>query len=196
MVKKIDIAERKIMIDKMKLKAKDTFLLIVDVQERLARVMERREQVEGSINVLIKLANLMDMPIVLTQQYTKGLGPTVEALADNLKGTEPVEKIDFSCCQEDNFIKAINAAGRKNVILTGMESHICVLQTAVDLLEMGYNVHVPWDAVCSRVDGNRDRALGFMEKAGAIITSSEAAAFQILGKAGTPEFKEISAMLR
>jgi len=193
---KIDIAERKIMIDKMKLKAKDTFLLIVDVQERLARVMERREQVEGSINVLIKLANLMDMPIVLTQQYTKGLGPTVEALADNLKGTEFVEKIDFSCCQEDNFIKAINAAGRKNVILTGMESHICVLQTAVDLLEMGYNVHVPWDAVCSRVDGNRDRALGFMEKAGAIITSSEAAAFQILGKAGTPEFKEISAMLR
>ncbi len=193
---KIDIAERKIMIDKMKLKAKDTFLLIVDVQERLARVMERREQVEGSINVLIKLANLMDMPIVLTQQYTKGLGPTVEALADNLKGTESVEKIDFSCCQEDNFIKAINAAGRKNVILTGMESHICVLQTAVDLLEMGYNVHVPWDAVCSRVDGNRDRALGFMEKAGAIITSSEAAAFQILGKAGTPEFKEISAMLR
>ena len=193
---RVEIYERKIMIDKLKLKAKDTFLLIVDVQERLARVMERREQVEGSINVLIKLANLMDMPIVLTQQYTKGLGPTVEALADNLKGTEPVEKIDFSCCQEDNFVKAINAAGRNNVLLTGMESHICVLQTAVDLLEMGYNVHVPWDAVCSRVDGNRDRALGFMEKAGAIITSSEAAAFQILGKAGTPEFKEISAMLR
>ncbi len=189
-------SERKIMIDKLKLKAKGTFLLIVDVQERLARVMERREQVEESINVLIRLANLMDMPIVLTQQYTKGLGPTVGALADNLEGTEPVEKIDFSCCGEDNFVKAINAVGRKTVLLTGMESHICVLQTALDLLEMGYNVHVPWDAVCSRNDGNRDRALSFMEKAGATITSSEAAAFQILGKAGTPEFKEISSMLR
>lgn len=184
------------MIEKLKLNSKDTFLLIVDVQERLARVMERREQVEESINVLIRLANLMDMPIVLTQQYTKGLGPTVGALADNLKGTEPVEKIDFSCCGEDTFIKAINSTGRKTVLLTGMESHICVLQTAVDLLEMGYTVHVPWDAVCSRDDGNRDRALNFMEKAGAVITSSEAAAFQILGKAGTPEFKEISSMLR
>lgn len=184
------------MIKKMRLNPKDTLLLIVDVQERLARVMERREQVEERINVLIRLANLMDMPIVLTQQYTKGLGPTVEALADNLEGVEAVEKIHFSCFEEDSFVKRMDASGRKTVLLTGMESHICVLQTALDLLSAGYNVHVPWDAVCSRNDGNREWALRFMEKAGALITSTETAAFQVLVKAGTPEFKEISSMLR
>ncbi|TNF48307.1 hydrolase [bacterium] len=184
------------MIAKMKMNKSDLVLLVVDVQERLARVMERREQVESSIVVLIRLAKLMDIPIVLTQQYTKGLGPTVEAIASELTDVDYVEKIHFSCCGEENFTKQMDALGRKTVVLTGMESHICVLQTALDLIDMGYNVHVPWDAVCSRSDGNRDRALHFMERAGAIITSSETAAFQVLGCAGTPEFKEISALLR
>jgi len=184
------------MIEKLKLNKSDMVLLIVDVQERLARVMERREQVESSIVVLIRLARLMDIPIVLTQQYTKGLGPTVEALATELDGVEYVEKIHFSCCGEANFTRQMDALGRKTVLLTGMESHICILQTALDLLDGGYNVHVPWDAVCSRNDGNRDRALDFMGKAGAVITSSETAAFQVLGCAGTQEFKEISALLR
>ena len=184
------------MVEKLKLNRSDLVLLIVDVQERLARVMERREQVESSIVVLIRLAKLMDIPIVLTQQYTKGLGPTVETLTTELDGVDHVEKIHFSCCGEENFTRQMDALGRKTVLLTGMESHICVLQTALDLLDAGYNVHVPWDAVCSRSDGNRDRALLFMERAGAVITSSETAAFQILGRAGTPEFKEISALLR
>ena len=184
------------MIAKMRLNKSDLVLLIVDVQERLAKVMERREQVERSIVVLIRLAKLMDIPIVLTQQYTKGLGPTVEAIASELDGMGYVEKIDFSCCGEESFTKQMDALGRKTVILTGMESHICVLQTALDLLDMGYNIHVPWDAVCSRSDGNRDRAIRFMERAGAVITSSETAAFQVLGCAGTPEFKEISALLK
>ncbi len=184
------------MIEKMRLNAKDTLLLIVDVQERLARVMERREQVTGRINVLLRLADLMDMPVVLTQQYTKGLGPTVEDLSVNLEGVDPVEKIHFSCCGENSFVRQMDASGRKTVLLTGMEAHVCVLQTSLDLLSAGYNVHVPWDAVCSRDDGNREWALRFMERAGATITSSETAAFQILVKAGTPEFKEISSMLR
>ncbi len=184
------------MIEKMRLNRSDLVLLIVDVQERLARVMDRREQVQSSIVVLIRLAKLMDIPIVLTQQYTKGLGPTVQAIASELEGVDPVEKIHFSCCGEENFTRQMDALGRKTVILTGMESHICVLQTALDLLDMGYNIHVPWDSVCSRSDGNRDRALRSMERAGAVITSSETAVFQVLGCAGTPEFKQISALLR
>jgi len=184
------------MIEKMRLKASEAVLVIVDVQERLARVMERRDQVEAAIGVLIRTAKLHDIPIVLTQQYTRGLGPTVETLSSRLEGIEPVEKICFSCCGEEPFTRSLDALGRRKIILTGMEAHICVLQTAVDLLDAGYTVHLPWDAVCSRIDGNRDTALRFMERAGAIITSSETVAFQILGKAGTPEFKEISSLLK
>ncbi len=184
------------MIDKMKLKASETVLVIVDVQERLARVMDRREQVESAISVLIRTAKLHGIPIVVTQQYTKGLGPTVDSLASQLEGIGPVEKICFSCCGEEPFTRALDALGRRKVLLTGMEAHICVLQTALDLLDMGYTVHLPWDAVCSRSDGNRDAALRLMERAGAVITSMETAAFQILQKAGTPEFKEISSLLK
>ena len=181
---------------KMKLNASDMVLLVVDVQERLAKVMKRRGQVVDAIGVLLRLADLLDFPVVHTQQYTKGLGPTVEPLAMALKGIDHVEKIHFSCCGEEEFVKRMDALGRRTVLLTGMETHICVLQTALDLMDMGYNVHVPWDAVCSRSDDNRDWGIRFMERAGAIITSSETAAFQLLGHSGTPQFKEISSLLK
>jgi len=184
------------MIEKMRLKPTESVLVIVDVQERLARVMERRQQVEEAISVLIRAAKLHDIPILLTQQYTRGLGPTVQALAEQLEGIEPVEKICFSCCGEEPFTRALDALGRRKIILTGMEAHICVLQTALDLLDMDYTVHLPWDAVCSRTDGNRDAAMRSLERAGGIITSSETAAFQILEKAGTSQFKEISSLLK
>ena len=184
------------MLKKMRLKASEAVLVIVDVQERLAAVMERREQVEAAIGVLIRAARLHDIPIVVTQQYTRGLGPTVEAITSKLDDVEPVEKIFFSCCGEEPFMRTLDALGRRKVILTGMEAHICVLQTALDLIDGDYTIHLPWDAVCSRADGNRDVAMRFLERAGAIVTSSETAVFQILEKAGTPEFKEISSLLK
>lgn len=184
------------LIDKMRLKASDTVLVVVDVQERLAKVMERREQVVSAINVLIRLARLHQIPVIVTQQYTRGLGPTESAILEELGEDSFIEKICFSCLGHDEFTTALDALGRRTVLLTGMESHICVLQTCIDLLAARYNVHLPWDAVCSRNDGNRKTALRFMERAGAIITSSETAAFQVLTKAGTPEFKEISSLLK
>jgi nicotinamidase-related amidase len=184
------------MLDKMRLKPSESVLIIVDVQERLASVMERREQVEAAIGVLIRTARLHDIPIIVTQQYTKGLGPTVDVLSSKLEGVDPLEKIYFSCCGEESFTRALDALGRRKVIITGMEAHICVLQTALDLIDAGYTVHLPWDAVCSRNDGNRDAAMRFLERAGAVITSTETAAFQILEKAGTKEFKEISSLLK
>jgi len=183
-------------INKIRIKSSDLVLVIVDVQERLAKVMERKDQVVSAINVLIRLARLHDIPIILTQQYTKGLGPTVEPLLKELESQDFVEKMYFSCCGHDEFTTALDGLGRKTVLLTGMEAHICVFQTGIDLLDMGYNVHLPWDAVCSRNDANRDKALRLMERSGAIITSSETAAFQVLEKAGTAEFKEISSLLR
>lgn len=184
------------MTEKMRLKASECVLVIVDVQERLAKAMNLRGQVEAAILMLIRLAGLHEIPVVFTQQYSKGLGPTVESLAAQLDGIEHVEKISFSCCGEESFNRMLDGLGRRKIVLTGMETHVCVLQTAIDLIDAGYTIHVPWDAVCSRSDGNRDVGLRFMERAGAIITSSETVAFQILGKAGTPQFKEIASMLK
>jgi len=183
-------------IEKMRLTPSECVLVIVDVQERLAKVMERRSQVVKALAVLIEAARLHQIPVILTQQYTKGLGPTVEEVACRLEGVEPVEKISFSCCLEEPFMKTLDGLGRRKVILTGMETHVCVLQTALDLLDSGCTVHVPWDAVCSRDDGNRDFGLRFMERAGAILTSAETVAFQLLQKAGTPEFKAVSSLLK
>ena len=101
----------------LKLNTSDLILLVVDVQERLARVMERREQVENSIGVLLRLARLMDIPVVLTQQYTKGLGPTVESISSVLEGLDHVEKIHFSCCGEEGFTAKLDAMGRRTILL-------------------------------------------------------------------------------
>lgn len=184
------------MTENMKLKASECVLVVVDVQEKLARVMDRQAQVIDAIGMLIRLAKLHGIPVLVTQQYTKGLGPTVETLALELDGVEHVEKVSFSCCGEEPFNRRLDSLGRRKVVLTGMETHVCVLQTAVDLIDAGYTIHVPWDAVCSRSDGNRDAGMSFMERAGAIITSAETVAFQILEKAGTPQFKEISSLLK
>ena len=143
------------------------------------------------------LLNLLFSLIIQTLSYRLRVIEALPlALSSQLEGVDHVEKVIFSCCGEEPFNETLDGLGRKKVILTGMESHICVFQTALDLLDSGYTVHVPWDAVCSRTDGNRDAALRTLERAGAIITSSETVAFQILEKAGTPEFKEISGLLR
>jgi nicotinamidase-related amidase len=177
----------------------ETALVVVDVQERLAAAMPRREQTVKAIRVLLRLARHTGMPVLVTQQYTRGLGPTVPELAADLGGTAPCEKITFSCCGEEGFNAALDraaAAGRRTVLLTGMETHVCVFLTALDLLDRGFAVRIPWDATCSRSDENRDRALDLLARDGVTVTSSETEAFSALVRAGTPEFKDISALVK
>ncbi len=177
----------------------EAVLVVVDVQERLAAAMSRRDQVVKAIRVLLRLARHAGIPVLVTQQYTKGLGPTVPELAAELGDTAVCEKISFSCCGEEGFNAALDrlaAGGRRTVILTGMETHVCVLLTALDLFPRGFSVRIPWDAVCSRSDENRDRALDLLAREGAVITSSETEAFSVLVRAGTSEFKDISALVR
>jgi len=176
-----------------------SFLVVVDVQERLAAAMPRREQTVKAIKTLIRLARLARMPVLVTQQYTKGLGPTVPELAGDLSQASPLEKITFSCCGEEAFnrrLEELAAEGRLTAVVTGMEAHVCVFLTALDLLDRHFNVHIPWDAVCSRSDENRDRALNLLCRSGVVVTTTETEAFTVLGRAGTPEFKEISALVR
>jgi nicotinamidase-related amidase len=180
-----------------KLKNDDTALVVVDVQEKLVKAMDEDIYADllANTSILVKGFNVLSAPVFATQQYTKGLGETVAELSGDIK--EPaIEKATFSCCGEPDFVEKLKANNIKNVVLTGMETHVCVLQTALDLLEAGYNVHVAADSVCSRSDFNWEMGLGMMEKAGAVITCAETVLFQMLGKAGSPEFKEISKLIK
>jgi nicotinamidase-related amidase len=169
---------------------------VVDVQERLAAVMDRKEQVLDNCRRLIEGAKILDVPIAVTEQYPKGLGPTEEELRGALLSYEPFEKLTFSCCGEPSFTSALESLGRRTIILAGMETHVCVLQTALDLLRGGYGVHLVRDAVCSREKENWITGVDLMRDAGAVITSTETVLFQLLGKAGTEEFKAISKLVK
>lgn len=174
----------------------DAALLVVDIQERLASVMREREAVVKNCLHLIELAKLLEIPLVVTEQYSKGLGPTVGEIRDALPLYSPVEKMTFNCCGEPAFLPRIEALNKKTLILTGMETHICVLQTCLGLLKEGYTVHVVRDAVCSRTPENKDTGIEFMRDAGAVITCTETVLFQLLKIAGTEEFKTISKRIR
>ena len=174
----------------------DAVLLIVDIQERLATVMKKRDDVVNNCRHLIELAKMLRIPVAVTEQYSKGLGPTVAEIRDALPAYKPIEKMTFSCCEEPNFPTEIKKLGKKTVILTGMETHICVLQTCIGLLAEGFNVHMVRDAACSRTKENWETALEFMRDAGAVITCTEAVMFQLLRVAGTEEFKAISRRIK
>jgi nicotinamidase-related amidase len=174
----------------------EAVLVIVDIQERLASVMAERQRVVENCLHLIEAAKLMDIPVVLTEQYPRGLGPTVDEIKGALPSYSPLEKLSFDCCSEKAFTRDLASRGRKRIILTGMETHICVLQTCLGLMGSGYEVHVAGDAVCSRAKDNHHTALEMMRDAGAVITCTETALFQLLGQAGTDEFRAISKRIK
>ncbi len=174
----------------------NTALLIIDIQDRLANVMKMREDVIKNCLHLIELAKMLNIPVVLTEQYPKGLGPTVNEIKEQLPVYQPIEKLTFSCCEEPNFLNEIKKLNKKSIILTGMETHICVLQTCIGLLKEGFHVHLVRDAVCSREKENWKTGVEFMRDAGAVVTCTETVLFQLLKVAGTEEFKAISKRIR
>lgn len=183
-------------MDKFFLEKSEAVLVIVDIQERLAAVMGERKKVIDNCLHLIELSKLLDIPVILNEQYPKGLGPTVSEIRDALQPYEPLEKLTFSCCKGPAFPERLAAAGRKKIILVGMETHVCVLQTCIGLLAAGYEVHAVSDAICSRTSENFRTAIEFMRDAGAVITCTETVLFQLLDKAGTEEFKIISKRIK
>lgn len=183
-------------MEKFFLSKENSVLVIVDIQERLAPVMSERQKVIDNCLHLIGISKLLKIPVVLTEQYPKGLGPTVNEIQEALLSYEPIEKITFNCCGEPAFLQNLTSTKRKKIILAGMETHVCVLQTCIGLLKEGYIVHVVNDAVCSRTKGNFKTGLEFMRDAGAVITGTETVLFQLLEKAGTEEFKAISKKIK
>ncbi len=175
----------------------NALLLVVDVQERLATAMpqDALQRLEKNAAVLIRVARRLELPVVATEQYAKGLGPTVPALRELLPGP-PMEKMEFSCGASKPIARHILGTGRKQVIVAGMESHVCVFQTVRDLLRGGFSVFLVQDAVISRTDANRAVGLHLCERAGAVLTSTETVLFDLLGVAGTPEFKELAPLIK
>jgi nicotinamidase-related amidase len=167
-------------------------LCVIDIQDRLAAAMAERDAVVAESRRLVLAARRLGVPIVLTEQYPKGIGPTVPELVEALGDEyQPVEKICFPCTAEPAFAERLARVGRRQVVLCGMEAHVCLLQTALDLLSTGYLVHLVADAVCSRNAEHKRLALEQLCQAGAIVTCVEAAVYQMLGRAGTPEFKDL-----
>jgi nicotinamidase-related amidase len=175
----------------------NALLLVIDVQQKLASAMNAGAlaQLEKNAAVLIRAARRLDLPIVATEQYPKGLGPTVPALRELLPA-DPLTKLEFSCGASKPIAKEILGTGRRQAIVVGMEAHVCVFQTVRDLLRGGFSVFVAQDAVISRSDANRQVGLHLCEKAGAVLSSTETILFDLLGVAGTPEFKELTALIK
>lgn len=174
-------------------------MLVVDVQEKLARAMppEAMERVKRNVLALVEGAKILGLPLVVSEQYPQGIGATLPEIREALPaGVSPREKLEFSCLSAAGIRSELEALGRRQLVLAGMEAHICVYQTARDLAEAGYEVFVPWDAVSSRVEENRRVGLELAEKAGAVVTSTETVLFDLLGKAGTPEFKAVSRLIK
>ncbi len=177
------------------LRREDSLLIVIDYQERLVNVMKQRETVTPEILRLIQGAKILNAPILVTEQYPKGLGPTTPEIANELDAGSTIEKLTFSCCGEESFGERLKDFGRNQLIITGIETHVCVLQTVLDLLANDYQVHVPIHSTCSRDDRNRDIALSQMKQAGAILTNTESVLFQWLVKAGGAEFKAIQKLI-
>lgn len=178
----------------LQLPRQGTTLVIVDVQERLVPAMPRNVYAEVLANIVLlrQAAEILGLPVLTTEQYPRGLGHTVA----ELRGGQTIEKITFGCCGEPAFLKALNDLQTRRVLLVGMEAHVCVYQTLLGLRQEGFGVHLVQDAICSQRKSDYRAALQNAPAAGAILTSTEMALFQLLERAGTAEFKALSALIK
>ena len=173
-------------------------LVVIDIQQRLAAVMDRRDQVVAQTILLVRTAEILGMPVVATRQHPRGLGDLEPAIGEALEfaahsgsAVASVDKLAFDCFSEETFCDAIAATGARQLVLAGMETHICVAQTALAGLREGFDVHVVADACCSRCAENHEVTLARLATAGAVITTSESVAYELVGRAGTDTFKEL-----
>jgi len=178
----------------MRIQAEDTILLLVDVQEKLYPVMDNKEQLLDKVRILLEGAKALGVPMVAARQYPKGLGDCIPELRAYFNGY--FDKVSFSCCGTDEFAAALAATGRKKVVIAGIEAHICVLQTVIDLKQAGYVPVVVADAISSRRRQDYEIALRRMEAEGALLTTVEAILFELCRKAGSEAFKAISKLVK
>jgi hypothetical protein len=170
--------------------------LVIDIQERLFPFIHENEILTRNAGILINGLQVLGIPVLITEQYTKGLGPTIQPLKQLFGESKPIEKLAFSCCDDAAFMQHLDSLHRKFIIITGIESHVCVLQTTIDLLERNYIPVVVEDCVSSRRLNDKAMAVYRMRRMGAIITTYESVLFELLRYSGTDEFKAISKLVK
>ncbi|MGO9245152.1 MAG: hydrolase [Verrucomicrobiia bacterium] len=173
-----------------RLTPQNSALVVIDVQEKLMNVMPQRAGTLAPIQKLIGAARVLKLPTLVTAQYIKGLGPVCTEIAEATPGITPMEKMAFSCCGSDEFLRAVKDLRRQRIILCGIEAHVCVQQTAIDLMK-DYFVYVAADAIGSRHRHDHKVAIERMRDCGAVITTVESAVFELLRESGTEAFKQI-----
>ncbi|MGV8082020.1 MAG: isochorismatase family protein [Coriobacteriia bacterium] len=178
------------------IRREDAVLVLVDLQERLAVTMPRRAEVVANALFLACAAEVLGVPVLVTRQYPKGLGDTLAELAGVAGSAEPIDKRVFDCTRDQGFADRLAALGRRQVLLAGMEAHICIAQTALGLLGEGHEPVVIADAVCSRHERDAEVAIERLRAAGVVVTTAEAAVYELLREAGTAEFKAVLELVK
>lgn len=180
----------------MRITKDHTVGLVIDIQERLLPHIAEHEMLLKNVKILVEGLNALEIPVMVTEQYRKGLGETVSVIQEALMHFDPMEKMTFSCCDDPHFIVKLNNLAKKNVIVCGIESHVCVLQTVIDLLESGFQPVVVEDCISSRKLLDKEIAVRRMSREGAIITSYESILFELARISGTDSFKAISKLVK
>lgn len=184
--------------DRFFLESDKAVLVVIDVQEKLCQAMDQKVlgKLTRNIGILLESAHELNVPVLITEQYVKGLGATLPELKEKAVDSPCFEKMAFSSCGSDGFMEKLRETGRTQVIITGMETHVCVLQTVIELRDAGFEVHMVKDAVMSRCKRNWQTAMDTMILTGAVPTCTEAVMFQLLRVAGTDAFKKLSKLVR
>ena len=184
-------------LGKFKLDAEKAVLVVIDVQERLVPAMPEDIylRLRNTVAMLVEVAGLLGLPVVTTEQYPKGIGHTVPELAAACNETV-IEKVSFGCCGEEAFLEALKNTGRTQVLITGMEAHVCVYQTVLGLLEDGYYVHLIRDAICSRNKTDYLAGVANAGQAGAVVTTAETVMFQMLQESTHEQFRAVSKLVK
>ena len=180
----------------MRIKAEDSLFCLVDVQERLYPHVTNKDEVEKNLITLVKGLKVLSIPFIVNEQYKKGIGETIPSLKELVQDYPHFEKTTFSCCQNEPTMEAITAADKKVVIVAGIETHVCVLQTCIDLLEGGFEVVLVTDCCTSRKQKDTDMAITRLVQAGVIPTTYESLLFELTLTAKNPVFKEISSLVK
>ncbi len=180
----------------MRITDKDTAVLVVDYQEKLIPAMYEKEELIKTSRVFLSGIKELEIPMVVTQQYTKGLGATIPEIAECIGDFSAYDKLTFSGCGTEEIFSAIKALGKKNILVCGTEAHVCVLQSAIDLKAEGYNVFLVEDCIGSRTLSNKENAIKRAMGEGILITCCETALFELTAVAGTPHFKVISKIVK
>lgn len=180
----------------MRILKEKAIAVVIDIQERLFPAIHENEKLSRNVPLLIEGLKVLDVPLIVTEQYVKGLGPTIPEVAASIQGIERIEKSSFSCCDEPRFMMDVASSGRDQVIIAGIESHVCVLQTVIDLQHAGYHAVVVEDCISSRKLSDKMMALERMRREGAVITTYEAILFELLRHSGGETFKAISRLVK